>query len=251
METSRIALITGATAGIGEATAFRFAEAGWRLILTGRRAERLQALRANLPTEVLTLQFDVRDRAAVEFALAELPLEWAAIDLLVNNAGLARGLAPVDAGDPNDWDEMLLTNVSGLAYVTRVVAAGMRQRGRGHIINVGSIAGKEAYPNGAMYCATKHAVDAFTQGLRMDLLGSGVRVGAVHPGLVNTEFSTVRFHGDAARADSVYNGMVPLTGADVAEAIYFMASAPAHVNVADLLLLPTDQASATQVYRRP
>ncbi len=244
-----IALITGATSGIGRATAERFAQAGYRLILTGRRAERLAKLEAELATDVLTLAFDVRERETVKRVLLELPNDWQTIDLLVNNAGLARGKEAVPDNTDSDWEDMIDTNIKGMAYVAREVARGMRERGGGQIINMGSTAGKQAYAGGAMYCATKHAVDAFTKGLRLDMLGTGVKVSAIHPGLVETEFSNVRFHGDDARADDTYTGMTPLTGADVAEAIYFMATRPAHVNVADLVLMPLAQGDASTVVR--
>ena len=242
-------LITGATAGIGRATAERFAQEGHRLILTGRRAERLAKLEAELDTDVLTLAFDVRDRQTVRRVFNELPDGWQPIDILVNNAGLARGKEAVPENSDQDWEDMIDTNIKGMAYVAREVARQMRTRGSGHIINMGSTAGKEAYAGGAMYCATKHAVDAFTKGLRLDMLGTGVKVSAIHPGLAETEFSVVRFHGDNDRADSAYDGMTPLTGADVADAIYFIATRPPHVNIADLVLMPLDQGDASTVHR--
>lgn len=247
-------LITGASAGIGEATARAFAEAGARLVLTARRRERLEALAAELydahGTECHLLQLDVRDRDGVAAALGTLPAEWAAIDVLVNNAGLARGTEKVQAGDPAEWDEVLQTNVNGLLYVTRAVTPGMVERGRGHVINLGSVAGHEVYPGGAVYCATKHAVGALTNGLRMDLLGTGIRVSSVDPGMVETEFSVVRFRGDQQRADNVYRDMTPLTPGDIADTILWIATRPPHVNVDEVIIKPTDQASATQVHRK-
>ncbi len=246
----RVVLVTGASSGIGLACAEAFARAGARLLLAARRTDRLEALAARLDTDVAVLPLDVRDRAAVDTAIAGLDPGWAAIDVLVNNAGLAAGFAPLPDGDPDDWDRMLDTNVRGLLAVTRAVVPGMIARGRGHVVNLGSIAGHETYPNGAVYCATKAAVDRITQGLRLDLLGTGVRVSTVDPGMVETEFSVVRFRGDADRADRVYQGMTPLTADDVAETIVWIADRPAHVQVAEVILLPTDQASATRVARR-
>lgn len=246
-------LITGASAGIGEACARAFAEAGARLILTARRRERLEALAAELArahgTETHLLALDVRDREAMLATLGALPAEWAAIDVLLNNAGLARGTEKVHAGDPAEWDEVVQTNVNGLLYATRAVTPGMVERGRGHVINLGSVAGHEVYPGGAVYCATKHAVGAITKGLRMDLLGTGVRVSTVDPGMVETEFSVVRFRGDQARADSVYRDMTPLTPADIADTVLWVATRPPHVNIDEVIIKPTDQASATQVHR--
>jgi 3-hydroxy acid dehydrogenase/malonic semialdehyde reductase len=253
MKFSGTVLITGASAGIGEATARAFAEAGARLILTARRRERLEALAAELEqahgTKSHLLVLDVRDREDVGAALGGLPAEWAAVDVLVNNAGMARGTEKVHAGDPAEWDDVVQTNVNGLLYVTRAVTAGMVERGRGHVINLGSVAGHEVYPGGAVYCATKHAVGAITKGLRMDLLGTGIRVSTVDPGMVETEFSVVRFRGDQERADSVYRNMTPLTPADIADAILWIATRPPHVNVDEVIIKPTDQASATMVHR--
>lgn len=246
----RVVLVTGASSGIGLACAEAFARAGARLLLAARRTDRLEALAARLPADVHVVALDVRDRAAVDAAVAGLDPSWAAIDVLVNSAGLAAGFAPLPGGDPDDWDRMLDTNVKGLLAVTRAVVPGMVARGRGHVVNLGSIAGHETYPDGAVYCASKAAVDRITQGLRLDLLGTGVRVSTVDPGMVETEFSVVRFHGDADRADQVYTGMTPLTADDVAETIVWVADRPAHVQVAEVILLPTDQASATRVARR-
>lgn len=253
MQRSSVVLITGATAGIGEACAHAFAAAGARLILVARRAERLEALAAELArrhgAEAHLLTLDVRDAAVVTRVLSDLPSVWAEVEVLVNNAGLGRGLEPIQQGDLREWDEMIDTNVKGLLAVTRAVVPGMVERRRGHVINLGSIAGHEVYRGGAVYCATKHAVDAITRGLRQDLLGTGVRVSTVDPGMVETEFSTVRFRGDDERARRVYQGMTPLTAADVADAVLWCATRPPHVNIDQIVLKPTDQASATLVHR--
>lgn len=242
-------LVTGASSGIGRACARAFAAAGARLLLCARRADRLARLVEDLDTDSRHFALDVRDREAVDAAVADLPSGWRDIDVLVNNAGLAAGLAPLHEGDPEDWDRMLDTNVRGLLNVTRAVVPAMVARGRGHVISIGSIAGRETYPGGAVYCASKAAVDRITTGLRMDLLGSGVRVSTVDPGLVDTEFSVVRFHGDHERADAVYTGVTPLSADDVANAVVWVADRPAHVQVSDLVILPTAQASATMVAR--
>jgi 3-hydroxy acid dehydrogenase / malonic semialdehyde reductase len=242
-------LITGASSGIGQACAEAFAGHGSRLILAARRPDRLADLADRLDVPALPVELDVRDRAAVERAVAGLPAEWSAIDILVNNAGLAAGLSPVQAGDPDDWDRMVDTNVKGLLYVTRAVLPGMIERRRGHVVNIGSIAGHETYPNGAVYCATKAAVDRITTGLRLDLLGTGVKVSTIDPGMVETEFSTVRFGGDERRAGQVYAGMTPLTGADIADTVVWVANRPDHVQVAEVIVLASAQASATAVYR--
>jgi len=253
MKLSGTVLITGASAGIGQACARAFAAAGARLVLTARRFERIQTLAAELREEHGTgchlLELDVRDRESVFRAVGGLPAEWAEIDVLVNNAGLGRGVDKLHAGDPDGWDEMVDTNVKGLLYVTRAVTPGMVQRGRGHVINLGSVAGHEVYPGGAVYCATKHAVGAITKGMRMDLLGTGIRVSTVDPGMVETEFSVVRFGGDAERAANVYRGMTPLNAADIADTIVWVATRPAHVNIDEIIIKPTDQASATLVHR--
>jgi len=245
-------LITGASAGIGESCARAFAAAGARLVLTARRRERLEALADDLRHERGTashlLTLDVRDREAVLSTLGALPAEWAP-DVLVNNAGLGRGVDRVPDGDPGDWDEMIDTNVKGLLYVTRAVTPGMVERGRGHVINLGSVAGHEVYPGGAVYCSTKHAVRAITKGLRMDLLGTGIRVSTIDPGMVETDFSVVRFHGDRERADKVYRGMTPLTAADIADTVVWVATRPPHVNIDEIIIKPTDQASATMIHR--
>lgn len=251
---SPIILITGATSGIGEATAKIFAKEGYSTIITGRRCNRLAALTEDLQKEfnanVLALCFDVRNREETFSTLQNLPKSWQDIDILVNNAGLSAGLDPIHEGNLEDWETMIDTNIKGLLYVTRALAPGMVARGKGHIINVGSIAGKEVYLNGNVYCATKHAVEALTQGMRMDLLKNGIKVTQVAPGAVNTEFSTVRFHGDKTRADKVYEGFTPLSAHDIAEIIWFVATRPGHVNINDILVMPTAQASASQIYRR-
>ena len=251
----RTVVVTGASSGIGEACARAFAAAGDRLVLVARRRERLDALAAELAaahgTESLVVVLDVRERAAVDGALGALPEGWRDVDVLVNGAGLAAGLMSVPDADPDDWDTMLDTNVRGVLSVTRAVLPRMLERGSGHIINIGSLAGRAAYPGGAVYSATKAALDRITSGLRMDVLGSGVRVSTVDPGLVETEFSMVRFRGDAERAAEVYAGMTPLTGEDVAEAVVWVADRPPHVLVADMLLLPTAQASSVHVHREP
>ncbi len=245
---SKIALVTGATSGIGEATAMIFAENGINVIITGRREERLNILKNKLESmnvRVLTLCFDVRDEEEVNKNLKNLPAEWKEIDILVNNAGLAAGLSTFQEGDTDDWNRMIDTNVKGLVYVTRAISPGMVERKRGHIINIGSIAGKEVYPNGNVYCATKHAVDAITKGMRIDMLPHNIKVTQVCPGAVETEFSIVRFHGDKNRADKVYEGFECLVAQDVAECIWFVASRPAHVNINDMIVMPTAQASGS------
>lgn len=245
-----IVLITGTTSGIGEACARRFAVGGYRLILTGRRADRLEALARELPTDVLPLCFDVRDRQAACQAIASLPAEWQAIDVLINNAGLAQGLEPEYEGDPDDWDRMIDTNIKGLLTMTRLVVPGMVERDHGHVINVGSVAGDAAYGGGNVYCATKAAVKAITDGLRIDVAHSAVRVTNLKPGLVETDFSKVRFHGDDARAAKVYQGIQPLTGADIADVAFYAASAPAHVQIAEVLILATHQANGSTIVRQ-
>ena len=247
-------LITGATSGIGEATSEKFAEAGCRLIVTGRRKERLDELAEYLvqeySVEVLTLCFDVRERKQVEKYLGNLPEEWRSIDILVNNAGLAAGLEHIDKGDTDDWDRMVDTNIKGLLYVTRIIAPLMVSRNNGHIINISSIAGKEVYENGAVYCASKYAVDALSKGMRIDLLSHGIKVTNIAPGMVETEFSLVRFKGDAGKAKTPYAGLTPLSGADVASVIFFAATQPPHVTLNDIVIMPTAQASATNVFRK-
>ena len=247
------AWITGASAGIGEGCAEALAAEGLRLILAARRGHRLEVLAERLSAAhgigVRTVVLDVRDRVAVQTAVDSLPPEWSSIDLLINNAGLSRGLDAVHTGSHTDWEEMIDTNVKGLLWVDRAITPGMVARGSGHVVHIGSIAGRQTYPGGNVYCATKHAVRALTDGLRLDLAGTGVRVTSIDPGMVNTEFSTVRFHGNRKRANAVYRGMTPLAAEDVAAAVVFAATRPAHVTIADLLLLPTDQASATHIHR--
>ena len=246
-------LITGASSGIGRACAEAFAARGCRLLLAARREERLKELSAALQerhgTEVLTMVLDVRDRGAVDEWVDGLPESWQSIDILVNNAGLARGLAPLHEGDVADWEEMIDTNIKGLLWVTRAVLPGMIAKGRGHVINIGSIAGHEVYPGGSVYCATKHAVAALNRALAIDTLGTGVRVSSVDPGMVETEFSLVRFHGDAERAAGVYDGLEALRGEDVAEAVVFCATRPQHATVREMILMPTAQAAAVHTHR--
>jgi len=249
----KIAFITGASAGIGEACARVFAREGYSLLLAARRINRLESLAIALEeygVDTHLLALDVRDASEVFSAFSNLPSEWQQVDVLVNNAGLSQGLDPIQAGDIGDWDRMIDTNIKGLLYVTRAVAPIMVARQSGHIINIGSIAGKEVYPNGNVYCATKHAVDALTKGMRIDLLEKGVKVTAIHPGMVETEFSEVRFKGDKERAAKVYEDMEPLIAEDIAEAVWFAASRPKHVNINDMLIMPTAQASASIVARK-
>ncbi len=248
----KIALITGATSGIGEACARRFAIGGYDLILTARRADKLQAIREELEAigaKVKTLVFDVRDAEAAEQALATLEPEWQKIDVLINNAGLALGLDKEYEGDPEDWNTMIDTNIKGLLTMTRLIVPGMVARNEGHVINMGSVAGDAAYANGNVYCATKAAVKTITDGLRIDLAQSAVRVTNLKPGLVETNFSNVRFHGDTERAENVYKGITPLTGADIADVAYYAASAPKHVQIAEILILATHQANGSVVHR--
>ena len=244
---SKIALVTGATSGIGKATAQILAKNNYKIILCGRREDRLLELKNELSafTEVQTLSFDVRDKKAVFDSINSLPEGFSKIDVLINNAGNAHGLDAIQNGDLDDWDAMIDINVKGLLYVSKAVIPRMIEVKSGHIINIGSIAGKEVYPNGNVYCASKHAVDALNQAMRMDLNPYGIRVGAIHPGAVETEFSEVRFKGDSERAANVYKGFEPLRAEDIADIIHFVISRPYHVNIADLLVLPTAQASAT------
>lgn len=245
-------LITGATSGIGRATARLLAQNGYRLVICGRREDRLAELQDEFAelTDVQTLNFDVRNKKAVTKAIKSLPADFLNIDVLINNAGNAHGLDPIENGDVDDWDAMIDINVKGLLYVSKEIIPGMVARKSGHIINIGSIAGKEVYQNGNIYCATKHAVDAINQGMRMDLNQYGIRVGAINPGMVDTEFSEVRFKGDRERAENVYKGLEPLHAEDIADIIHFVISRPYHVNIADLLVLPTAQASATIVNKK-
>ena len=250
----RIALITGASSGIGEACARKFAEGGYDLILTARRAEKLAELEAELEaegTKVKTLTFDVRDAEAAEKAVDSLEPEWRKIDVLINNAGLALGLDKEYEGDPDDWNTMIDTNIKGLLTMTRLIVPGMVERNEGHVINIGSVAGDAAYAKGNVYCATKAAVKTITDGLRIDLAETAVRVTNLKPGLVETNFSNVRFHGDNQRADNVYKGITPLTGADIADVAFYAASTPKHVQIAEVLILATHQASGSVIYRKP
>lgn len=249
--TKRIALVTGATSGIGEATARLLSKNNFKLILCGRRSDRLEKLKAEFETttEVTTLSFDVRDQQSVQKAIASLPEAWKAIDVLINNAGNAHGLDPIQTGKLTDWDAMIDINVKGLLYVSHEVIPLMTARKSGHIINIGSIAGKEVYPNGNVYCASKFAVDALTKGMRMDLNPFEIKVTGIHPGLVDTEFSVVRFKGDESKAEQVYKGMTPLKGEDIADIILYVLQAPAHVVLADITVFPTAQGSSTLVKR--
>jgi 3-hydroxy acid dehydrogenase/malonic semialdehyde reductase len=252
---NKIVFITGATSGIGHATARAFASEGAKLLLCARRTERLQAVEEELLAEhhglvVHTFTLDVRDQNAVSNVLGRLPENWREIDILVNNAGLSRGLDKLQDGVIEDWEEMIDTNVKGLLYVTRALVPGMIERGRGHIVNIGSIAGHEVYPKGNVYCASKHAVDAITKGLRMDLVDTPLRVTTIDPGLVETEFSLVRFHGDADKAEKVYQGYTPLAPDDIADSIIWCVSRPAHVQIAEIIIFPTAQAAATIVNRK-
>lgn len=254
MSTTRIACITGASAGIGEATAHILAANGYNLILIARRQEKLESLANTLAKQyqcsTLLRTLDVRNRDSVTETIAQLPDEWKGIEVLINNAGLASGLAPIEKGDMDDWDVMIDTNVKGLLYVTRNITPLMIAHGKGHIINIGSIAGKEVYANGNVYCATKHAVDALNKAMRIDLAQYPVKVTAIHPGAVETEFSIVRFHGDTERAKTVYAGFENLVAQDIAEAIWFALSRPAHVNINELTIMPTAQPMASVIHRK-
>jgi 3-hydroxy acid dehydrogenase/malonic semialdehyde reductase len=247
-------LITGATSGIGEACANLFAKEKYNLILTGRRMDRLEKLAADLKNkyaiEIMVLNFDVRNKEEVVQHLESLPADWKQVDILINNAGLSQGLDPIQSGSYDDWDTMIDTNVKGLLYVSKVVANWMINNKLGHIINIGSIAGKEVYPNGNVYCATKHAVDALSKAMRIDLVSHSIKVTAIHPGAVETEFSQVRFKGDEARAKKVYEGFEPLVADDIAETIWFAVSRPAHVNINELIITPTAQATATNIFKK-
>ena len=250
---SKIAFITGASSGIGAACARKFAQGGYTLLLNARTKNKLQALKTELETtygtDVLLLPFDVRDRKAAEAALQQLPTEYQSIDVLVNNAGLALGIDKEYEGTEENYDTMIETNITALLMMTRLVVPGMVNRGKGHIINIGSVAGDAAYPGGSVYCATKAAVKILSDGLRMDLVNTPLRVTNVKPGLVETNFSVTRFGGDKERADKVYQGIKPLTGDDIADVVYYAASAPAHVQIAEVLVLATHQASGSLVYR--
>ena len=251
---NKIALITGATSGIGEGCARRFARGGYDLILTGRNTGKLEVLKKELEAQdgiqVLALAFDVRNREAAKKAVDYIPLTWRNIDVLINNAGLARGLEPEYEGDFDDWDQMIDTNIKGLLTMTRLIVPGMVRRNHGHIINIGSVAGDAAYAGGNVYCATKAAVKAITDGLRIDVAHTNVRVTNVKPGLVETNFSNVRFHGDTRRAMNVYQGIEPLNGDDIADVAFYAASAPEHVQIAEVLVLATHQANGSYIVRR-
>ncbi len=250
----KLALVTGATSGIGKATAHLLAANGFDLIITGRREELLNELTATLrndtAADVISLCFDIRDLEQVKAAVESLSGKWKNIDLLVNNAGLAVGLEPVYSGVIDDWDRMIDTNVKGLLYISRLITPGMVARESGHIINISSIAAHEVYPNGAAYCGSKHAVKAITKTMRIELLPFGVKVSSISPGMVDTEFSTVRFKGDQQRADNVYKGLTPLYASDIAEAILFLATRPKHVNIDEMIIMPTNQGSARDFNRR-
>lgn len=250
---AKIALITGATSGIGEACAHLFAQQGYNLILLGRRENLLEKMAHHLADkyaiEVKKIQADVRDKENINYVLETLQPQWKNVDVLINNAGLSQGLDPIDKGNTDDWDTMIDTNIKGLLYVSKAVSSWMVEQKKGHIINIGSIAGKEVYPNGNVYCATKHAVDALNKAMRIDLLPYGIKVTAIHPGMVETEFSIVRFKGDEARAKKVYDGFEPLVAQDIADAIWFAVSRPAHVNVNDMVIMPTVQATGTILKR--
>jgi 3-hydroxy acid dehydrogenase / malonic semialdehyde reductase len=248
-----IVLITGATAGIGEATARLLAKNGFDLIINGRRQERLDALAAELQKDgvrILPLAFDVRDRNAVETHLKSLPNDWRNIDVLINNAGLGLGMSPIHEGKPEDWDVMIDTNIKGLLYVSHAVMSGMVEQKKGHIVNLGSIAGKEVYANGNIYCMTKHAVDALTKAMRIDLLPHNIRVTSIDPGLTRSEFNLVRFKGDAVKAEQRYAGITPLNAADIADAILFAITRPPNVCVNDLLIMATEQANTVYQHRQ-
>ena len=251
--TKKIALVTGATSGIGEATAILLAENGYNLIVTGRRRERLhvlqQTIQTNSDSKVLPLCFDIRNREQLTRCIESIDHSWKNVDVLINNAGLAAGSASIDQADVDDWEQMIDTNIKGLLYLTRLITPGMIKRGRGHIVNLSSIAGKDPYPGGTVYCGTKHAVQAISQAMRIELAPFDIRVTTVAPGAVDTEFSLVRFKGDATRARKVYEGFTPLFARDVAETILFAVSRPAYVNIDDILIMPTRQATARDIFR--
>jgi len=254
MDNKKIALITGASSGIGEACAFKFASNGYNIIITARRNDKLEKLAQTLTDKynckVLSLTFDVRNFPETQNALENLPSEWSDIDVLVNNAGLAAGLGPIQDGSLDDWNAMIDTNLKGLLHVSKCVIPGMIKREKGHIINIGSIAGKETYLNGNVYCATKAAVDSITKAMRIDLLKHGIKVTQIAPGAVETEFSIVRFKGDTEAASKVYEGFTPLSSEDVAGVVYYAASLPPHVNINDLIVVPTAQANTTHLMRK-
>ena len=249
----KIALITGATSGIGRSTALLLAKNGFDIIATGRRSERLDQLKLDIQSEskvdVITLNFDIRKQDDVKHAVNTLRDKWKEVDILINNAGLSAGLDNIDKGDPEDWEVMIDTNIKGLLYITRMISPLMVTRGKGHIVNIGSIAGREVYENGNVYCSTKFAVDALTQGMRIDLLKHNIKVTNISPGMVETEFSEVRFKGDKKRAAEVYKGLIPLYADDIAEAILFAITRPPHVNINDMLIMPTAQANVHNIKR--
>ena len=249
----KIALITGATSGIGEACAKIFAQQGHNLILLARRKEKLEEVARQLAdkydVKIIFIVADVRDNHKLRTEFEAIPSEWKKVDVLINNAGLSKGLDPINNGAIDDWDTMIDTNIKGLLYVTKIVSKWMIDQQSGHIVNIGSIAGQEVYPNGNVYCATKHAVDALTKATRIDLLPHGIKVSSIDPGMVDTEFSMVRFNGNAERAKEVYKGLVPLVAADVADAIWYVVSRPKHVNINNMLIMPTAQATATIIKR--
>ena len=247
----KIALVTGVTSGIGRATALKLYKAGYRIIGTGRTRKALDQLQQQLGNDLLVLNFDVTDRKATEEAVTGIPEEWRDIDVLVNNAGLALGLEPEYEGLLEDWFTMIDTNIKGLLHMTRLIVPDMIRRGHGHIVNIGSVAGDAAYANGAVYCATKSAVKTITDGLRIDLVNTPLRVTLIKPGLVETNFSKVRFHGDSERADNVYKGITPLTGEDIADTVVYAVNAPAHVQIAEMLVLATHQGSGSVICRKP
>ncbi|MFH2143782.1 MAG: SDR family NAD(P)-dependent oxidoreductase [Bacteroidota bacterium] len=251
---NKIALITGATSGIGRATAIKLAEIGIDVIITGRRTRLIGELEKEITTKTksraLALSFDIRDNEAVIKSIDRLPSDWQNIDILVNNAGLAVGLDPINSGNIEDWEIMIDTNLKGLLYITRKIVPAMIGRKSGHIINIGSIAGKEVYPNGNVYCATKHAVDSLTKAMRIDLLKYGIKVSQIAPGMTETEFAKVRFNGDAMKAKQVYEGFEPLIAEDVAEAILFAVTRPSHVNINDMVILATNQANSIYTYKK-
>ncbi|UCG60481.1 MAG: SDR family oxidoreductase [Candidatus Zixiibacteriota bacterium] len=245
----KIVLVTGASSGIGEACVKKFSAEGARVIMMARRLRRLKELSRKLKNDSYPVEIDVRESGAVERAVGALPPDWADVDVLVNNAGLSRGLDRFQEASLQDWEEMIDTNIKGLLYISRAILPGMVKRGRGHVINIGSIAGHEVYARGNVYCATKHAVDALTKGMRLDLVDTPVRVSTVDPGLVETEFSMVRFRGDRDRAKAVYQGYKPLTGDDIADAVVWVASRPDHVQIAEVIIFPSAQASAAVTYK--
>ena len=248
-------VITGATSGIGEATAILLAQNNFNLIITGRRYDRLKALKNKIEreteAEVFPLNFDIRNRPETEKAVNSLPDKWKKVAVLINNAGLAAGLSSVNNGEVDDWERMIDTNIKGLLYITRLISTQMIERGEGHIVNISSIAGRETYPMGNVYCATKHAVEALTKGMRMDFLKHGIKVSSVSPGAVETEFSLVRFKGDQNRAQKVYEAFTPLFAEDIAATILFVVTRPKHVNIDDILVMPTDQAFTREFNRKP